>query len=160
MSALEKEVTNIPWWPDLAHIFKEKYITSDIFSIHKHFLNTAHLPILVLTSVTQHYTNTLLHRTAQQAEITHYWIFMLKSKKLLKSLAVWERGNRYMFSSWDNENEKKIWQEVKFHNGWPLLQKWHQLWGIVEYNVKKKRSLGWKAMIEKPGEVKPNKHKT
>lgn len=108
MSALEKEVTNIPWWPGLAHIFKEKYITSDIFSIHKHFLNTAHLPILVLTSVTQHYTITLLHWTAQQAEITHYWIFMLKSKKLLKSLAVWEGGNRYMFSSWDNENEKNL----------------------------------------------------
>lgn len=88
-STLEKEVTNIPWWPGLACTFKENYNTSDLFSVHKHFLNTGHLPILLITSVTQHCTNAFFHWTAQQAEITHFWI--LKPKKLLKSLVVWER---------------------------------------------------------------------
>ena len=52
-STLEKEITNIPWWPGLASTFKENYNTSDLFLVHKRFLNTAHLPILVITSVTQ-----------------------------------------------------------------------------------------------------------
>lgn len=120
-STLGKEVTNIPWWPGLACTFQENYNTSDLFSVHKRFLKTAHLPILVITSVTQHYNKCTSSLDSTASRDNTLLNINIKTKKAFE--VNWQSGG-------ERGQQVHVWfmrleirQEVKFHNGLPLIIK-------------------------------------